>query len=154
MDSGHPKDHPRAVTAAQVCAEARTWIGKPYRHQGRGPTDVDCVGLIIVVCGKLGLLPTVTRTDYGRLPNAELIATARRLCIPIAEPEAGCLVLIQWPHDSTPAHGALCTGRNLIHAMGEAGRVVEHGFRGRWRRMAHSFYRLPGVTPPAPGAWL
>lgn len=147
MDSRDTEDHPRPVRAAEIVEAARAWIGTPYRHQGRGPSALDCVGLILVVCAKLGLLREVTRTDYGRLPTLELIDTARRLCIPVEGAEVGCLVLIRWPGDPAPGHGALCTGRNLIHAYGSAGRVVEHGFRGHWRTWADSFYRFPGVTP-------
>jgi hypothetical protein len=55
----------------------------------------------------------------------------------------GALVVIAWT--KLAAHVAVFTGETLIHAYESVGRVVEHGYRGRWIRMTHSAWALPGV---------
>jgi cell wall-associated NlpC family hydrolase len=127
-----------------LVAEARLWIGVPFRHQGRSRVGVDCVGLPIVVGQALGLLPaTFEVANYGRLPTPELIARLARYCTPLAAAVPGCLITIAWT--KVAAHVAVCTGPTLIHAYESVGRVVEHGYRGRWVRMTHSAWALPGV---------
>ena len=44
-----------SMTSEDIVAEARRWIGAPWRHQGRGPAGVDCIGLLIVVADALGV---------------------------------------------------------------------------------------------------
>lgn len=49
------------ITPEQIVAQARTWLGTKYHHQGRlkksakGPGGCDCLGLIIGVIDELGL---------------------------------------------------------------------------------------------------
>lgn len=132
------------MTPERVIAEARTWLGVPFRHQGRDGAGIDCVGLPIVVGQALGLLGE--RFDvgaYGRLPTGELVERVREHCRPITSAAPGCLVVIAWTRIA--AHVAICTGPTLIHAYESVGRVVEHGYRGRWLRMTHSVWDLPGM---------
>lgn len=146
MDARHPQHHPRPVSAEALIAEARKWLGTPYKHQGRGANGLDCVGLVIRVAEDLKLLPDTFSRNYGRLPRPELIAQARQICTPIETPEPGCLVLIRWPKERVPAHAALCTGPNLIHADRYHGSVVEHGYRKHWVTWTDSLWRIPGVS--------
>ena len=45
---------------------------------------------------------------------------------------------------------AVALGRPaMIHATGEVGRVVEHGFEGEWPGRLNSFWRYPGVAEVA-----
>lgn len=53
------------TTRADIVAEAMRWEGRPFRHQGRAWTGVDCAGLVIMVAKELGL-STYDKTDYGR----------------------------------------------------------------------------------------
>lgn len=133
------------ITSTALIAEARKWLGTPYRHQARGPHAFDCVGLVIRVIEDLHLVPDTFVRNYGRLPRPELIAQARALCTQIETPEPGCLVLIRWPREPLPAHAALCTGVNLIHSDRHHGRVVEHGYRKHWITWTDSLWRIPGV---------
>jgi cell wall-associated NlpC family hydrolase len=59
----------RRVDPTEIVAAARSWLGTPWRHQGRlKGIAVDCGGLIIGVGRELRLLDFGTRA-YGRIPN-------------------------------------------------------------------------------------
>jgi hypothetical protein len=53
-------------------------------------------------------------------------------------------VIVKWT--TVAAHLALCTGETLIHACASRKQVIEHGYRGVWKRLTHSVWLLPGVT--------
>lgn len=132
------------MTPDRVIDEARTWLGVPFLHQGRNRRGVDCVGLPIVIGQALGLVPANFEVaNYGRLSSPELMQRLMQHCTRIASPVPGSLVAIAWT--KTAAHVAICTGENLIHSYQNVGRVVEHGYRGRWVRLTHSAWALPGV---------
>jgi cell wall-associated NlpC family hydrolase len=132
------------VTPQQIIAEARQWVGVPFRHQGRARSGIDCVGLPIVVGQALGVLSRgLDVANYGRLPSAELVERLTQHCSRLPAPVPGSLVAIAWTR--TAAHVALCAGDTLIHAYESVGRVVEHGYRGRWLKLTHSAWALPGV---------
>jgi cell wall-associated NlpC family hydrolase len=133
------------MTPADVIAEARSYLGVPFRHQGRDHRGIDCVGVPIAVGRTLGLWPQDWDTaTYGRIPTGELIARVAAKCRQIPTPVPGSLIVIAWT--KLAAHTAICTGETMIHAYESVGRVVEHGYRGRWIRMTHSAWALPGVS--------
>jgi cell wall-associated NlpC family hydrolase len=129
----------------RVINEARLWVGVPFRHQGRNRAGIDCVGLPIVIGRSLGLLPrSFDENNYDRLPSLKLAARIQSHCVRIPEAIPGSMIVIAWT--AIAAHVAICTGETMIHAYESVGRVVEHGYRGRWVRMTHSVWALPGVT--------
>lgn len=82
---------------------------------------------------------------YSRLPFRSMLETnVAMLCSPLPGALPGCLAVIQF--GSRPAHLAIVTGPTIVHACASRDRVVEHGYRGRWIRMTHSFWALPGVA--------
>jgi cell wall-associated NlpC family hydrolase len=144
-----PPDSPLPIvtTGAQVVSEARTWVGVPFRHQGRDRNGVDCVGLPIVVLQNLGAVPPDFEIrDYPRQPyQGNLEARIVAHCTPLPVPVPGCLIALKWQR--TLAHVALYTDTDtLIHALERHARVIEHGFRGLWKsRYAQGAWALPGV---------
>lgn len=56
------------MTGPEVEAAARQLIGVRYRHQGRTPAAVDCIGLVIVTRDILGLPNPELPCDYAPLP--------------------------------------------------------------------------------------
>lgn len=138
---------PATIDPLQVVHEARSWVGVPFRHQGRDRNGVDCVGLPIVVLAAIGAVETDFEIrDYPRMPNDDTLE-ARLIahCTPLTDFVPGCLVAIQWHR--TLAHVAIYTERDtLIHSLQRHKSVVEHGFRGMWRtRYARDAWALPGV---------
>ncbi len=70
------------VTRDMVVAQARTWLGVKWRHQGRDRSGIDCGGLVVRVGQELGLMNSNSDySGYSRLPTLnELIdACAERL---------------------------------------------------------------------------
>lgn len=137
------------IDASDLVVQARTWLGVPFRHQGRGRAGLDCAGFVVALLKAAGELPSnyTEPANYGRTPAPELIEVVRQYCIQGARAPgfAGALVLIRWPRDRLPSHVGLCTGDTLIHCYQREGGVVEHGYRGPWVRVTHSLWRLPGV---------
>ena len=139
------KVEPEAIVAA-----ARSWLGTPWRHQGRlKGVAVDCAGLVVGVGRELGLLAFDTRA-YGRIPDGQRL---RALCDqhlapkPVAEIMPGDVLLRFTRH---PQHLALAGDRgapfSLIHAYAEAGACVEHGADLKWlRRIVAAYgFKQPG----------
>jgi cell wall-associated NlpC family hydrolase len=129
--------------------EARTWIGVPFRHQGRSRLGVDCIGLIICVRNAVGMWMDGMHetTSYPKRAIDELLLDKlNEYCTPLRRAEPGCVVLFKWPKMQFPTHVAICTGENIIHSYRTVGQVCEVGYREPWRRMTRGFYRLPGVV--------
>jgi cell wall-associated NlpC family hydrolase len=119
---------------------ARTFIGAKFRHRGRSPKMMDCVGLGLLAYEKCG----VTLPDY-RLYQPDPIKhgpnlteyVKRALGDPVAvEPvkysdmQDGDVVVIRYVHE--PHHVAIVGQHplgylSLIHAHGLYGRVLEQG---------------------------
>ena len=141
-------------TRADIGAEARTWLGTPYRHQA---------SLKGVGCDCLGLVRGVWRAFYGAEPEpmpaytpdwAEaggretLAGAARRHLEPIdlADAGAGDVVLFRW-RDGLPAKhaGILVDASRFVHAHDGAA-VAEAALSPWWRRRLALAFRFPGVT--------
>lgn len=52
-------------TRTDIIEHARSFIGVPWRHQGRSRAGIDCVGLVILVGRELGVMAYDTN-DYQR----------------------------------------------------------------------------------------
>lgn len=154
-----------AAAATAIQAEARSWVGTAYRHQGKVKgRAVDCVGLILGVGHALGHLD-ISREEwaefagYSRTPNPRKMGQAMELFLrPLAldraaEPPAGAVGWFGW-RDELPMHLAIIgrfEGRpTMIHAYSHAGRCVEHGFVSEWPERVVSWWAYPGTL--APGA--
>ena len=134
------------ITRADFVAEARTWTGTPWRHQGRFKgLAVDCVGLVLETARALGACD-FDFTNYERRPNGDLRTYCDALMerIPLAQVDAGDVILFAW--NNSPVHLAIVTGPDtIIHAFVINRRVVEHRIDDRWRSLIAGAYRVPGV---------
>lgn len=117
----HPTSHSHATAVAgssRIIAEARLWIGSPYRYGGNSRRGVDCSGLVQEVFRSAGtILPRTAR---------EQMAAAKR--ITRAEARPGDLV-----GNPTGSHIAIYLGNGqMIDAPQSGGRV---GVRPLYRDM-------------------
>jgi NlpC/P60 family putative phage cell wall peptidase len=140
-----------------LVAEARRWVGTPYRHGA---------SLAGVGCDCLGLVRGVWRAVYGAEPEPvppyspdwaeaggrEVLrdTAARHMAeIGLDEADAGDLLLFRWRDGAPAKHCGIATGDGrMVHAHDGAA-VAEVGL-GLWRRrLAHAF-RFPPVPETAP----
>lgn len=154
-----PSDRPPASSIGMaIIAEARTWVGTPFRHQGALKwVGCDCAGLIRGVgtaCGVLDLPLSrwQPHASYSRVPNPKRMERTLRLFMrPIAidDLRMGDVLWMGW-RPGLPMHLGLVSEHGgrcmLIHATSDIGWVVEHGLTGDWQDRIHSAWRYPGVV--------
>jgi NlpC/P60 family putative phage cell wall peptidase len=144
------------VSREAIVAEARTWLGVPWLHQGwRKEIGCDCIGLVRGVGHALGLFdasdenPVNARfIGYPREPNPALMRAALALYLFPAERHAIWPGDVLWLRfDGEPRHLAiLADGGNVIHALESVGKVVEHRLDERWAQRCIGSWRFPGVV--------
>ena len=145
-------------TRAALVAEAREWLGTPYRHQAslKG-VGTDCLGLVRGVWrafhgAEPEQLPAYT-PDWAEAGGTEQLAMAGRAHLVAGDPaEAlpGDVLLFRFSPDSPAKHaGILSTGTAeaglFIHAY-EAGCVIETRLVPWWRRRLAFVFRFPDVS--------
>ena len=131
---------------------ARSYLGVPFKHQGRSALGLDCLGLLVCVARDCGLcyagkpLSDADRTDYGHLPNSErlylgLSSVLKRSSFPVA----GGIVLLSV--DKVARHLGIVAiypggGLSLIHAYAPARRVVEHRMDNEWQQRIYQCFTV------------
>lgn len=140
-------------TRQAVIAEARQWIGTPYRHQGRARgVGCDCLGLVLGVWKALyGDTPDAP-ADYAMqgdwADDNTLVDGAARLMRPVAvqEAAAGDLIILRWRREMPPRHfGILSAETRFIHAYhGTA--VTESSLAPPWRRRIAAAFAFPDIS--------
>jgi NlpC/P60 family putative phage cell wall peptidase len=141
------------ITPDLIIAEARSWIGTPYRHQAslRG-VGCDCLGLVRGVWRALHgeepeRMPPYSR-DWAEATARETLAEAgARHLVPIAREamQAGDVLLFRWRAGLVAKHAAILTAdASMVHAHDGAA-VAEVAFAPWWRRRLAYVFRFPGV---------
>ena len=143
-----------SVTRLQIVAEARAWIGTPYRHQAslKG-IGCDCLGLVrgvwrAVVGVEPQRAPAYSR-DWAEASGEEMLARAARTHLVEIEPaqfSPGDVLLFRY-RDRYPAkHAAIVSASaSMVHAHDGAA-VAEVAMSPWWRRRLAYAFRFPGVT--------
>lgn len=144
-----------ASIADQVLTAARTWIGTPYRHQGRRKhVGCDCLGLLLgvwqEVYGSLPELPGPYAADWGEAGGGDrLLEAARRHCAEKDSASAACgdLLLFRWREHLPAKHaGILVAPDRFIHAyQGHA--VMVSALVPQWRRRIAGVFAFPQIEP-------
>lgn len=131
---------------ALVVAEARRWLGTPFRHQGRLlGVGCDCIGLTIEVARALGL-SDYQNTSYGRRPDPRrmrALLDEHMDRVAIGEALDGDWWFMSW--NKRPHHMAMKTPVGVIHACEDYGAVVEHAMSPDWVARVRSCYRYRGL---------
>ena len=137
----------------EAVAEARRWIGTPYRHQAslRG-VGCDCLGLVrgvwrAVRGAEPEPVPAYT-PDWAEAGGSETLAlAATRHLVPRALDAAapGDVLLFRWRAGMPAKHAAILVAPDrMVHAHDGAA-VAEVALAPWWcRRLAYAF-RFPGV---------
>jgi cell wall-associated NlpC family hydrolase len=136
-----------SVSASDFVSRVCTFVGVPFKHQGRNRFGVDCIGLPVAALAELGALPDPfnSPTNYGRLPSRLFHEELARWCTPAPRTEPGVLLLIQWPKVTRPSHCAVYTGETIVHAYHGSRGVIEVSYREPWLTRTVSAWQLPGV---------
>ena len=113
---------------------ARSYLGVPWKHQGRDRLGIDCIGLVVACLRDCGHSPP-DRTDYGRDPNGALVDALTASCVPVPL-QAGAIALVRYgrEHRHVAVVGSDANGLTMIHADSHRRRVVEHPIDARWRK--------------------
>ncbi len=142
------------VTRAAIVAEARAWIGTPYRHQAslKG-VGCDCLGLVRgvwrAVVGEEPEPAPPYAPDWAEAGGRETLAEAgMRHLVPLAVPHdfvPGDVLLFRWRPRLAAKHAAIVvTPDCMVHAHGGAC-VTEVAIAPWWRRRLAYAFRFPGV---------
>ena len=143
-----------SIERAQIVAEARAWIGTPYRHQAslKG-VGCDCLGLV------RGVWRAVIGPEPERAPpyapgwaeasGIESLADAAARHLMAIERDAfgpGDVLLFRWRAQLPAKHAAIVTAADrMVHAHDGAA-VTEVAIAPWWRRRLAFAFRFPGVV--------
>lgn len=148
------------VSRAGIVAEARAWIGTPYRHQAslKG-AGCDCLGLIRgvyrVFCGpeKEPITPyspnwaeetgQETLRDAARRHLVEIDAAPFRDGEPLRE---GNVILIRVRDRGPAKHAAIASGPDTIVHAYDRHAVAENALPTAWRRRIAYAFQFPDLT--------
>lgn len=135
------------TTAAAFVAEARTLKGARWRHRGRKPWAVDCVGLVAVAARRSGM-QVEDAHGYGREPwDEQLQAECRARWgapLPAADALPGDVAIFRFA-PGQPSHVGVIAdhpqgGLSLIHSQQIHG-VVEQRLAGKFLASIVEVYR-------------
>ena len=136
----------RAIADA-VVDETLSWLGTPYRHQGRRKgVGCDCVGLVLGVCnavlGAMPELPGPYAPDWAEAGGGERFLKAVRRHFPekpAGDMAPGDLLLFRWRPHLPAKHAGIVVGQDLfVHAY-EGMAVSLSALAPQWRK------RIAGV---------
>lgn len=149
---------PHLITRAAIVAEARAWIGTPYRHQAsRKGVGCDCLGLVRGVWRAVigpepepapPYAPDWAEAAAGTCATEPLAAAARRHLIEIDRDHfaSGDVLLFRWRQSLAAKHAAIVASPNtMVHAHDGAA-VAEVAIAPWWRRRLAYAFRFPGVS--------
>jgi cell wall-associated NlpC family hydrolase len=140
-----------------VVAQARTWLGVRWRHQGRSRDGVDCVGLA-AVCVQQACGLEVPLPDYPRATSdGSMLRVCRQYLRPVSlvDMAPGDIVVLgvgDQRHMAivgdyvTPADDARGPGLSLIHAYLPNRKVVEQRLDAAWWGRILAVFRVPEVA--------
>ena len=138
------------ITRDMIVAEARTWLGTPFKHQARlKGVGVDCGGVPVGIAKTLGLSYNDGQ-GYARVPSNGQFRSLLASCldvITLADVQPGDLMSFAFM--SEEQHIAVVSQLDpirLIHAWEAIGRCVENDFDAVWQRRLRGCWRFRGMA--------
>lgn len=114
---------------ADVVAEAMSWVGTPYHHEGavKG-SGVDCAMILVRVFADLGLIPEIDPRPYPmqwhlHRDDERYLGWIRRYARPVTEPQPGDIALYRFGRCISHS-SILVTDGLMVHAHLRDGAVV------------------------------
>lgn len=142
------------LTRALIVAEARSWVGTPYRHRaslkGHG---ADCLGLVRGVWRALigpepePLAPYAPDwAEAGQRETLALTAARHLRAVPVADAQPGDVLLFRFRAHLPAKHIAfLADNARIVHAY-DGANVCEGALSPWWRRRIAFAFAFPDVT--------
>lgn len=132
-----------------ILNEAKTWLGTPFKHQGRiKGKGVDCVGILIGIAHHFQLTDFDYHT-YSHLPDGvtmRLLLDKHMQMIATDAAQPGDVYLLRFEHQ--PQHVAVMTEYGILHAYAQVRRCVEHRMDDLWRSRIVCAYAFKGIDTP------
>jgi NlpC/P60 family putative phage cell wall peptidase len=138
----------------KIIAEARAWIGTPYRHQAslKG-VGCDCLGLVRGVWRALHVsepeIVPAYAPDWAEASGRETLAQAARrhlVEVPPAEFQPGDVLLFRWRERFPAKHAAIATAHDLMVHAHDGAAVAEVALAPWWRRRLAYAFRFPETS--------
>ena len=138
------------ITREDIVRIAQSYIGVPFKHQGRDKRGIDCIGLLAAIHEDAGfghINPFPYKYRPGKEGHRELAKAlskyARKKPIKRALPADFFQMTL---NVKEPLHLALWTGDALIHAYSGPGQVVSHRMNDQWLNRIVACYAFKGLT--------
>ena len=141
------------VTREHIVAEARAWLGTPYRHQAslKG-VGCDCLGLVRgvwrAVIGEEPERAPPYAPDWAEAANGEPLADAAARHLVAIDRDlfgVGDVLLFRWRANLPAKHAAIVTAPALMVHAHDGAAVAEVAIAPWWRRRIAYAFRFPGV---------
>jgi NlpC/P60 family putative phage cell wall peptidase len=143
------------TSRTRIVAEARAFIGTPYRHQAslRG-VGCDCLGLVRGVWralhGTEPEAPPAYTSDWAEASDFEaLVEAARRHLVELSDPRTfapGDVLLFRYSARYPAKHAAIATATDLMVHAHDGARVAEVAIAPWWRRRLAFAFAFPGAN--------
>jgi NlpC/P60 family putative phage cell wall peptidase len=139
------------MTEDAVIAEALSWVGTPYRHQGaRKGVGCDCLGLVLGVWralyGAAPEMPGAYAPDWAEAGEREILLDGARRHFgerPMDQMQPGDLLLFRWrPHLPAKHAGILTAPGHFVHAYASHA-VNVSALVPQWRRRIAGVFAFP-----------
>jgi NlpC/P60 family putative phage cell wall peptidase len=141
------------LSRSDIVAEARAWIGTPYRHQAslKG-VGCDCLGLVrgvwrAAIGDEPRAAPAYSR-DWAEASGEEALAEAARAHLIEIEPaqfQPGDVLLFRYRERYPAKHAAIVSAAALMVHAHDGASVAEVAISPWWRRRLAFAFRFPGV---------
>ncbi|GAC1333171.1 MAG: NlpC/P60 family protein [Beijerinckiaceae bacterium] len=145
------------IARTEIVAEARAWIGTPYRHQASlCHVGCDCLGLVRgiwrALIGPEPERPGPYSPDWAEAGGIEALAQAAQrhlVALPDCAYTMGDVLLFRFRNNVPAKHIGIATGpQRMIHAH-ERACVAEVPITPFWHRRIAATYAFPGVEDDA-----